>query len=46
MYNFRIKLAIKIINMALAIMPKNTRNQVFINNLIKIGLIDIDKPNQ
>lgn len=46
MYNFRVKLAIKIINMALRIMPKEGRNEVFINNLSKIGLINFDKPTQ
>lgn len=42
MCNFRVKLAILIINLSLCVMPKHGRNRVFINNLMKIGLIEVD----
>lgn len=43
MHNFRIKLAILIINLSLCIMPKGSRNRVFINNLMCVGIIEVDK---
>lgn len=43
MEQFRIRLAIAIINVAMAVMPKEYANKTFINNLMLVGFIEVEK---
>lgn len=43
MLNFRIKIAFKIINLAIKIMPEEYRNITFIKNCMLTNMIKVDR---
>lgn len=43
MINLRVKLAVKIINTAIKLLPEEYRCYVFVSNCMKVGIIKVKK---